>query len=317
MTLRTVTLSPGFDHVVKVDCLLPGGVSRVLEWEVLAAGKGVNVARTATLLGAASVAYSLVGEVDELEFVERVEAFGSAAVTVAVPGHTRRNLTLLVQDTDQAASHSVGPRLSTGDDCHADTLIDRLVEDAQPGDVVTFNGAVPQQIRSSIWMEAATALYARGVALIADVQDGALVQLLETGLVLMAKPNHEEARALTQNALDVNDLVAASDGIRAMLRFRVKDPIVTLGPLGVLHMVNGQLTRTWCHVENASIVVGAGDAFLAGYCAALTADGWGDLEAVDVGTAVASAHITGAAPGELHSVVRSALAGVCHESMPE
>src|SRR5690242_19948750 len=105
MTLRTVTMSPGFDHVVRVDDITPGGVGRVLAWNTLAGGKGVNVAREATKLGASCVAYSLIGGVDRDAFVDLIDKTGAGAVVLPVPGNTRMNLTLEIEDSGGIASH--------------------------------------------------------------------------------------------------------------------------------------------------------------------------------------------------------------------
>lgn len=95
--IRTVTLSPGFDHEVHVDRIDPGEVGRVISWRVHAAGKGMNVARFVKALGTEAHAYSLVGTVDEERFRKAAAADGVYVDTFTVPGQTRDNLTLTSQ----------------------------------------------------------------------------------------------------------------------------------------------------------------------------------------------------------------------------
>ena len=197
-------------------------MGQVLAWETNAAGKGVNVARDATALGASCVAYTLVGVVDQEEFVQLITETGSAAVTVAVPGRTRNNLTLEADDQGSLASHATGPRL-VADNEHADRLIAQLVDQVEVGDVVTFNGAIPEAVRATIWAEAAVAL-GSGVTVIADVQGDALVALVSTGIVTMAKPNEDEARALPGIAADATAGQAAARAIAFLRQHGVSDP---------------------------------------------------------------------------------------------
>ena len=311
MTLRTVTLSPGFDHVVTIDRLAPGDVGRVLSWQVFASGKGVNVARTAAALGVAGVAYSLVGEADSDEFDSMVETYGVRPVTVRVPGGTRRNLTLGLELPGYVAAHAVAPRLRA-EASHAEELIARLVADVQPGDIVTLNGAVADGVPTSIWAEAGSAVHRRGAIVLADVQDQPLRELLSAGVVSMAKPNQAEAQALLENAVGGDMLRVAAEALNIMKQRGVEVPVVTLGDSGVAHLKDGQQVHTFCPVDVARLVVGAGDAFMAGYCVALEGGAWREHDPVALGVAVAAAHVSGAADRTLPPATRSALGRVVH-----
>lgn len=303
MTIRTVTLSPGFDHAVHVDHIEPGGMGKVHSWKEVAAGKGVNVARVAHHLGAPSVAYSLVGQPDEREFASLIAEAGPRPVTVAVPGPTRRNLTLSVDSMGGAATHAVGARLATGLDADAEQLLEILVDEVELGDIVTLSGAVPEPIRSSIWVDAAVEARARGAIIVADTQGDALISLLATGIVKMAKPNEDEARVLdvdgaerrnSESPAPVGSELMAAAAIRAMLAAGVETPVVTLGAHGLVHVRDGSVVRSWCEIDRSRVHVGAGDAFVAGYCVAVLGTGALQGTPTDVGLAVASAHVAGA-----------------------
>ena len=309
MTIRTVTMSPGFDHTVRLDGMVPGGVAHVLAWKTEAAGKGVNVAREASRLGADCVAYSLVGEVDQDEFAEMVIASGSAVVTVAVAGRTRNNLTLEVDGSGGISSHAVAPRLSATDE-QADRLIAHLVAQIEPGDIVTLNGALPGGVRPEIWAEAAQEIAALNATVVADVQDAALVAVLRTGVVSMAKPNEDEARVIP-GVSQAGDLALAS--VVWMSEQGVADPIVSVGEGGVVHIVANAISRSWCPVAEPRIAVGAGDAFVAGYCATLTDSPLSGHSSVDAGLANAALHVAGHSPSGRSAAVRKAAERVQHE----
>lgn len=304
MTIRTVTLSPGFDHVVVTDDLPPGGVGKVVSWEVLAGGKGVNVTRTSASLGVESVAYTLVGEDDREDFIQLITRHGASVVTESVPGQTRRNLTLTVQSARATASHATGPRLATATDDHVNLLIDRLLDEVRPGDLVTFNGAVPDGIDDRIWARTAEALLGRDVTLIADVQGTSLLRLLASrGDIAMVKPNTDEAQDLTPHD-DGRDLWrTARTALASMSAAGVADPVVSMGGSGVLHLVAEVRRRSWCPVPTARLTVGAGDAFVAGYCSAIDSADWAHVEPVTLGLATAAAHISGRRESDLRPAV--------------
>lgn len=271
MTLRTVTFSPGLDHMVHVDHATPGEVGRVLSWRTVAAGKGVNVARAAHALGVASTSYSLVGQQDEAQFVRLVESAGPRAVTVGVPGVVRNNLTLQIESRQGPASHAAGPRLATATDAHAVLLLDRLVAEVEPGDVVTFNGAVPEGVGEDLWAGYARRLHRRGALVIADAQGACLLALVDSGVLTMAKPNEDEASVLGAGA---EGQLRAAAALETMRTKGVHIPVVTMGAKGVAHLRRGSLTRSVCPVPRPAVVVGAGDAFVAGCAAALLDRQW-------------------------------------------
>lgn len=314
MTIRTVTLSPGFDHLITIDDVTAGGVDSVLSWEIVAGGKGVNASRTAAWLGADSVAYTLVGEEDEDQFRRLVERSGATAVTVAVPGETRRNLTLTVQASAETASHATSPRIATASDHHAISLLDRLLAEVQPNDVVTLNGAVPDGVDHTIWARAAEALLDHQVTLIADVQSDALRELLAArGVITMAKPNLEEARALVPDTVAGSTTGTAGSALETMAAAGVRDPIVSMGADGVAHLLDGVPTRSWCAASAVRAVVGAGDAFIAGYCSALDSPRWSGIAPLSLGLAVSSAVVAGTSRDDMRESVRQLLSRVRSE----
>lgn len=63
-------------------------------------------------------------------------------------------------------------------------------------------------------------------------------------------------------------------------------------------------------VDHPRVVVGAGDAFVAGYGAALDTAAWAHLDPTTVGLASAAVHVAGTSAAERAAATRSALAHV-------
>lgn len=312
MTIRTVTFNPGFDHNVVVDGIGPGLVGSILSWRTLAGGKGLNVSRAVSAMGGTSVAYALVGATDGEGFKRLAILEGYSLVCVTVEGASmRHNLTLRVGQAGEApAGHAVGPRFSDVPAELLEELLNLLASDIEPGDLVSFNGSLPDGSVPQAWVDAAEIVASRGALLVADVQGLALPRLLETGYVLAAKPNEDEAREFIGTKNDLTTFESAILAVRRMHELGVVDPVVTLGRQGAIHLREDVIVHSTCRSDSPQVEVGAGDVFVAGYCVVVTGQRWTEFEPVDVGLAAASAHVDGFEGGELAAQTESRIGRV-------
>ena len=234
MTIRTVTLSTGFDHDVVVDRIDSGAVGSVLRWHTHTSGKGLNVSRVVHTLGGDTVAYALIGSAEQDKFTELAARDGYVVASVPIAQPTRNNLTLRVESTGAASGHATGRRFSGVPDDDVAKLFELVLADVSEGDVVSFNGSLPEGFRPSAWAEAAERIRAHGAKLFADVQGDAMIALFETRLVYASKPNQQEALELLPAGEDEPPVQTAVAAVRRMRELGVIDPIVTLGALGAV-----------------------------------------------------------------------------------
>lgn len=289
--LRTVTLNSGFDDTFTVSGLDWGGVGRVHGFGSLPSGKGVNAARAAAALGVPVCAYSLVGRDDADTFAGRLHAEGIAHRLVAVPGSTRHNLTLVPESADKVAAHLVAEGFRLPDARPVEALADRLLEECRPGDVVSCNGSVPTGAPATVWADIVAAVHGAGATVVLDVQGEAMRHALAAGPVALATPNDAEITALPGVDPDGPDPI--TDALQSLAGARVAHPVVTLGEAGAAFLRDGRLHRAACPVERPVVAVGAGDAFLAGACAAIVAGEIDTAGLVAAGLAAAAAHVAG------------------------
>jgi 1-phosphofructokinase family hexose kinase len=297
--IRTVTLNPGFDDCFDVTAIRWGQVDRVSRFDSKPSGKGVNLARVARWLGAPVCAYSLVGEPDEQEFSRLLHAEGIDHVLRPVPGPTRHNLTIYSEAAGSAASHAVGPGFLIGDPAPVEDLMARLVDQTRPGDIVTLNGSLPIGLASDTWARLGTSLRNRGAAIVLDLQGEPLVAALCSGPALAAKPNEDEALALPSVKADAGRWSQIEHALKDLTDLGVQLPMVTMGAEGVAFAVGSDVYHAACPVERPRVVVGAGDAFLAGVVTALHQNPGGLIPAINAGLAAAAAHVSGASGPEL------------------
>ncbi len=128
-----------------------GGVGRSTGFRSVPSGKGISCARTALALGLRVRAHAFVGEDDLKDFSARLEDEGLDHHLVTVPGRTRHNLTLIDGTGERVAAHFVAPGFSLEDPAPTALLLERLLDDIVPGDVVTLNGSTPSGLPDTTW----------------------------------------------------------------------------------------------------------------------------------------------------------------------
>ena len=304
--IRTVTLSTGFDEVFTVDRVEFGGAANVLSSRVLASGKGVNAARAIAALGGPVTAYALIGKPDRDAFAESLEREGIPARLSTVPGGTRRNLTLLASDR-QPAAHFRGPSFVLEDEAPVRELFATVLSEVRPGDLVSLHGATPSGLPATTWARFAVEATLQGASVVADVYGPALGALVERCALLACKPNQEEIKGLP-----LNDAGEPGSALRYLASHGVQLAAVSLGPDGLTFLSHGVAWNARCPVKTPRMLVGAGDACVAGLAVALHR-GAEHSEAARYAVAVASAHVEGCEASDLALRTRALLAAVSIE----
>ncbi len=290
-TLRTVTLSTGFDDHYTVEGFAWGGVGRTVSFASVPSGKGISCARAARDLRLPVKAYAALGRDDAALYRARTDAEGLDTTLVEVAGPIRHNLTIIDAAGQHTAAHLMGDR-PPQDPAEVAPLFDRLLADVQPGDIVTLNGALPPGLAPTTWADLVAALESSGARVIVDAQDQAFTACLDGPRVTAFKPNTDEIRALP-------GVEAADDPVAAALRVLqpvARIPLVTLAGDGVATLVDGRVLRLSCPVGRPVVSVMAGDTFVAGMGWALL-KGDADPETVlSHGLAAAAAYVAGTPP---------------------
>ena len=295
--VRTVTFNTGFDDHFLVDGVTWGGVEKARAFESQPSGKGVFVARRTVACGVPAHAYYLIGEREQAHHVGAVEAAGVVVHPVAVPGRTRHNLTLMMED--RVAAHMVSPGYQLASAAPAETLLRMVVDDARAGDVVTLNGSIPAALPPEALAESVRALAERGARVVSDNQGPYLAAAVGTGVLAAVKPNNEEVTALG----DAPDLAGY---LWVLAEAGVGLPVITRGADGVAFLDDGEVRLGSCPVARPRLSVGAGDAFVAGLATGILEDR-GALETIAWASACAAAHVAGADDAAFRAAAERAL----------
>jgi 1-phosphofructokinase family hexose kinase len=308
--IRTVTLNSGFDEVFTVANLNFGMVGDVIRRDNLASGKGFNAARIVRTLGEDVKAYGLIGAADQEEFRASLTGEGIDSGLVCIDGTTRRNLTVLAVDNGLPAAHLKGKGFEISSDEPVRALMKMLSSEIKPGDIVTLNGSTPSGLDSKTWAAFGRMAVERGAKLLVDVYGEPLIDVLSRCRVFLCKPNEEEIQILISN--DTEE-VTVRNAIDFMVSSGVTLPIVTLGKAGLCFANGNELWAARCEVQNAKILVGAGDACLAGLAIGALRSEQPLPEIARYGVAVASAYVSTFELSDLTSATQQLLPRVIVE----
>lgn len=260
-----VSLNSCLDHTFEVRRLRLGQHAHGRLLSTQPAGKAVNVARILQTLGRPCTLTGLVGEAERADF-ER--SFDPALVRVrllGLPVPTRRNVTLIdAAENIETHIRDLGPEIPPA---ALDSLADELSRLAAPGVWMIFAGSLPRGLSPDRFQELLAAVARRGAHLAVD-SSGPALDVIRRQSVWLIKPNREELAALTgQGTADAGTIVRAARSLAG----QVETILASAGSDGCF-LIEGDVARhVWLDGPVGPIVnsVGAGDALLAGYLAAL------------------------------------------------
>ena len=187
--ILTVTLNPCIDKTVFVEKHEVGRIIRAHAVKQIAGGKGVNVARVLTNLGADVLAFVVLGGHTGRIIEELAEADGIRLHPVWISAPSRTVTTVLETSTGvQTAYVEPGPRVSPEE---KDRIIGELRELIPESEMVIFSGSSPCPALDDLYREMIAYANRLGVRTILDSRGRAFKLGLESS-PFMIKPNPAE-----------------------------------------------------------------------------------------------------------------------------
>jgi 1-phosphofructokinase len=267
--ITTVTPNPSLDRTMHLASFSPGQVNRATSTMVEPSGKGVNVALALHAVGVPVRAVLPVGGSSGREIASLLVGLGLDHVGVPIAGAVRTNLSLVEADGRSSKVNEPGPQLS---DVEIDALCAAALSTSGDGEWVVWGGSLPGGFTPERFADAVADTRANGRLVAVDTSGHALVQVLSQSidrLPHIVKPNAEELAEIAGRELrTLGDVI---DAARMLLARGVRTVLVSLGRGGAL-LVDADLPEPLHGMAVARRVVntvGAGDALLAGWLAAL------------------------------------------------
>ncbi|MGL6261884.1 1-phosphofructokinase [Vibrio sp. WXL210] len=266
----TVTLNPALDLTGSLENIILGKVSLVDRGHLHAAGKGVNVAKVLSDLGADVTVTGFLGADNQAAFVETFAAMRAHDEFVRVPGSTRINVKLV--ETHGRVSDINFPGIEI-DSAAIQALTNKLTALCPDNDYFVFSGSLPPGVAPEQLADWISYLTGQGKKVVLDSSQAAL----EHGIKAkpwMIKPNQDELAELVQRPLTSRDELQSA--AQQLANLGIKHVVVSMGATGAMWLSHGQWrTATPPSMELVS-TVGAGDSFVAGFC-------WAAMQSFEAG----------------------------------
>ena len=281
--ITTVSLNPSIDRTVHVEHFTPGGLNRVIEAQNVAAGKGINVALTASALGVASECIGFMYKEGSKLFEKRLMMGGVEYNFIWCEGSVRTNVKVLDQSTGAITEiNESGAKVSEDD---LKRMTDLVSLHAENSDYLILAGSLPPGCPPDYYRTLIQTVEGLGCRCVLDA-DGERMRYGLEAQPFMIKPNRYELEMMTGQTLKtLQDVRTAA---QKYLDLGVSVVTVSLGSEGALITDGDETLYAPKLALDVKSTVGAGDAMVAGLACGFIGDN--ELEdAFRMGVAAASA----------------------------
>ncbi|MCA2413407.1 1-phosphofructokinase [Vibrio chemaguriensis] len=261
----TITLNPALDLTGSVNELNVGSVSLVQQSNLHAAGKGVNVAKVLSDLGADVTVTGFLGKDNPELFHQLFNDIGVKNEFVEVQGATRINVKLVEANGNVSDINFPGVQVTADEIARFEETLFHL---AETHDYFVLAGSLPGGVTAEQCAAWIKALHQQGKKVLFDSSKAALKSGIEAHPWLI-KPNDEELGDFVGEHLETPEQCQAA--AQTLSDKGIENIVVSMGADGVMWLNQGKWLRAQPPRMNVVSTVGAGDTLVAGLC-------WGHMQ---------------------------------------
>jgi 1-phosphofructokinase len=261
----TITLNPALDLTGSVEALKVGSVSLVKQSNLHAAGKGVNVAKVLSDLGADVTVTGFLGKDNPELFHQLFAEIDVKDEFIEVEGSTRINVKLVESNGEVSDINFPGVQVTAEDIARFEDTLFRL---AETHDYFVLAGSLPGGVTPELcaaWIEK---LHQLGKKVLFDSSKAALSAGIDAHPWLI-KPNDEELGDFVGQHLETPE--QCQQAAQSLADKGIENIVVSMGANGVMWLNQGEWLRAQPPRMNVVSTVGAGDTLVAGLC-------WGHMQ---------------------------------------
>ncbi|WP_417553865.1 1-phosphofructokinase [Marinomonas fungiae] len=261
----TITLNPALDLTGSVEALKVGSVSLVKQSNLHAAGKGVNVAKVLSDLGADVTVTGFLGKDNPELFHQLFKEIDVKDEFIEVEGSTRINVKLVESNGEVSDINFPGVQVSSQDISRFEETLFRL---ADTHDYFVLAGSLPGGVTPELcaaWIEK---LHQLGKKVLFDSSKAALSAGIDAHPWLI-KPNDEELSDFVGKHLETPE--QCQQAAQSLADKGIENIVVSMGANGVMWLNQEEWLRAQPPRMNVVSTVGAGDTLVAGLC-------WGHMQ---------------------------------------
>lgn len=262
--ITTVTLNPSIDKLYIINQLMPGQVMRVQQCTNTAGGKGLNVARVASIAGQAAMAMGFAGGHNGRYLLALLGQAGIAANFVFVKGETRSCINIRDEATGNH-TELLEPGLAVGEE-NLESFMQKFEQALAQSSIIAISGSVPEGTPANYYKQLILKAKAKGLPVLLDSSGQLLASAAAAG-PHMIKPNKDELPALLgAKANTRQELIQAGKKLHGG---GIANVVFSLGGEGALLVcAQGVFFASPPKVKTAN-TVGCGDSMVAGFAVAM------------------------------------------------
>ncbi|CAM4144175.1 1-phosphofructokinase [Vibrio neonatus] len=261
----TVTLNPALDLTGSVKGLHLGLVNLVEQGSLHAAGKGVNVAKVLSELGAEVTVTGFLGKDNPELFSQLFDDIKAKDAFIRVDGATRINVKLIEEDGRVSDINFPGVAVTEADIKAFEETLFALAKDH---DYFVIAGSLPKGISPQLCASWIEKLHQLGKKVLFDSSRDALRAGLDAKPWLI-KPNDEELAEFVGRSLSTAE--QCQQAALELADKGIDNIVVSMGANGVMWLKQGKWLFSQPPKMNVVSTVGAGDTLVAGLC-------WGHMQ---------------------------------------
>ncbi len=261
----TITLNPALDLTGSVDTLNVGSISLVNHSSLHAAGKGVNVAKVLSELGAEVTVTGFLGADNQEMFSQLFRDMGANDQFIRVQGSTRINVKLVEASGDVSDINFPGIHIDQSSIQAFEAKLDEL---CQQHEFFVFAGSLPRGVSPELCAQWIEHLHKQGKKVLFDSSRQALAAGIDAKPWLI-KPNDEELSDFVGKKLTTPE--ECQSAAQTLADKGIDNIVVSMGADGVMWLNQDQWYRAQPPRMEVVSTVGAGDTLVAGLC-------WGHMQ---------------------------------------
>lgn len=253
----TLTLSQSLDNTSQTERLFPSGKIRCDTPKLEPGGGGINVARVIKRLGGEVTAVYPSGGATGEHLTRLLQEENVTVKPVACKAMTRQNLNVTTRCDDQQYRF-----IMPGSSISKDELIniERCVFDQNP-DYLVISGSLPDDLDADFMVKLMTQAKNKKIEIIVDCSGQPLIDALNHGGLLLAKPNAKElATVRGAKYLRADDLEKEAKYLVASNKCKIA--LISLGAQGALLVTDNICEQIVPPSVVSHSAVGAGDSLV-------------------------------------------------------
>ena len=281
--LLTITANPAIDRVYFVDKFEMGEVHRPIRMTYTAGGKGINVARVASILGTDTAAMGFAGGNNGAFIRSEVKKLGIKEQFTEIDGETR--ICINISDSAGRSGEILesGPVLTKAE---ADRFLKTYEDNIESYELITISGSLPQGLDDDFYPQLIHTAALHNKKIIVDTGGKAFIKVLEAK-PYMVKPNRFELSQYL--GYEVQELSAVKDALKLLYDKGIAVPLCSLGKDGAAAYIDGHFYRYITPDIEVKNTVGSGDSTIAGIATGLHR-GYTPENAIRLGMAAGTAN---------------------------